>query len=318
MCPSVAARSARWPRAPRRAGPATATVPAGIPLGTYDLIACADDQSAVPLNEADENNNCLTSSSTVTVTRPDLVTASVTSPPPLAAPGTSFTVRDTVTNQGLRASVASTTRYYLSANPQRDPAPTDLLLSGSRAVPALAPGASSPGPSISVGFPSSTPLGVYYLLACADDALTNTELDEANNCLASAATLQVTRPNLQETSVTALSSSVRRGGSFHVRDTVTNQGLIASGPSTTRYYLSIDQVRDPGAVDIFVGSRAVPGLAPAAASSAPTAGVSVTVPAGTTPASYHVIACADDTAVVGETAEADNCLATGTTINVTL
>jgi subtilase family serine protease len=61
---------------------------------------------------------------------------------------------------------------------------SDVLLIGSRAVPALAPGtASSAATSVTVPKIAS---GNYYLLACADDLNVVAESDERNNCVASA------------------------------------------------------------------------------------------------------------------------------------
>jgi hypothetical protein len=45
--------------------------------------------------------------------------------------------------------------------------------------------------TVTVTIPSSVPAGVYYLLACADDTSAVNEVNEANNCLASVATVQV-------------------------------------------------------------------------------------------------------------------------------
>jgi hypothetical protein len=55
----------------------------------------------------------------------------------------------------------------------------------------LAAGASSSGSVNNVTVPSSTPVGTYYLLACADDLAAVSEADEANNCRAAAATVVV-------------------------------------------------------------------------------------------------------------------------------
>jgi hypothetical protein len=68
----------------------------------------------------------------------------------------------------------------------------DLLLSGARPVPSLAPGGSSTG-SKAVTVPTSVPSGTYRLLPCADDLKKITELGETNNCLA-AATAILIRP----------------------------------------------------------------------------------------------------------------------------
>jgi subtilase family serine protease len=103
--------------------------------------------------------------------------------------GRTLIVTDTAVNQGLVTAAASTTRYYLSTDQLRNTA--DRLLTVSRPVSSLAAGAASSG-SATVTIPSNTTPGDYYLLACADDTLVVTEIDEGNNCVASAATITVT------------------------------------------------------------------------------------------------------------------------------
>jgi len=98
--------------------------------------------------------------------RPDLsATAVVMSPPaPVRAPGTTFSVTDTVHNVGAAPSGSSTTRYYLSLDAVKNAG--DTLLTGSRAVPGLAGDASQSG-TVTVTMPAATPLNTYFLLACA-------------------------------------------------------------------------------------------------------------------------------------------------------
>jgi len=105
-------------------------IPAKTADGTYFLIACADDQSDV--EESNEANNCLASSSTVQVGKPDLLQTSANNPPANAARASSFTVTDTVQNQGQIPSGASTTRYYLSLDAVRSA--DDKLPTGTRRV----------------------------------------------------------------------------------------------------------------------------------------------------------------------------------------
>ena len=69
-------------------------------------------------------------------------------------------------------------RYYLSLNQTWDAG--DTLLSGTRPVSALGPGASQSG-SKQITVPLSTALGTYYALACADDKKKVKETSEANN-----------------------------------------------------------------------------------------------------------------------------------------
>ena len=182
----------------------------------------------------------------------------------------------------------------------------------SRAVPALAPGTSSVGAAVTVTIPSTTPLNTYYLLACADYANVVTEVDEGNNCLASASPIQVARPDLVETAVSDPPAAAAPGGTFTVTDTVQNQGGLAASASTTRYYLSSDAQRGAGDI-LLTASRAVPGLAPGASS--PGAPVTVTIPSATPASAYYVLACADDTKVVTETSEG-NCRASAIAVTV--
>ena len=112
----------------------------------------------------------------------------VSDPPAAAAAGGTFTVTDTVQNQGGLAAPASTTRDYPSTDTQRGAG--DILLTASRAVPGLAPGASSPGAPVTVTIPSGTAASAYYVLACADDTKVVTESSESN-CRASATAVTV-------------------------------------------------------------------------------------------------------------------------------
>jgi subtilisin-like proprotein convertase family protein/subtilisin family serine protease len=115
----------------------------------------------------------------------DLLETAITNPPAAATPGATFTLTDTVQNQGPGASMASTTRYYLSLNPVRDGG--DFLMGGMRAVPELLTGSSNSGSTV-VTVPVA-PGGAYFVLACADDLQAILEANELNNCAATAGQL---------------------------------------------------------------------------------------------------------------------------------
>ncbi|BCS35897.1 hypothetical protein TBR22_A51320 [Luteitalea sp. TBR-22] len=167
-------------------GSRSVTVPATTPVGTYRLIACADAQGKVP--EANEANNCAVSAGTVLVDRPDLVVSQVGPVATTIRLGQKMTLADTVTNQGQGPAAASTTRYYLSLDATWSA--YDVLLSGTRSVVALAPGASSAGSKV-VTVPLAAVPGTYFVLACADDVKKVSEQDESNNCTASGGTVVV-------------------------------------------------------------------------------------------------------------------------------
>ena len=256
-------------------------------------------------------SGALSNGFTVVASLPDLTESGVGNPPATVTAGASFGVSDTVSNLGLGAAAASTTRYYLSTDQTRSG--DDVLLAGSRSVSTLAAGGTSPG-TASVTVPAGTS-GTFFLLACADDTSAVAESNESNNCAASATTVQVTAPgapDLIQTAVTYPPGTAGPGDSFSVTDTVTNQGTAAAGASTTRYYLSLDLVRGGGDV-LLSGTRSVPGLS----AGAPSQGsVTVTIPGNTGNGSYYLLACSDDLAVVAESNEANNCVASSTTMQV--
>lgn len=113
--------------------------------------------------------------------RPDLVETAVSVIAPMVV-GQAAQVTDTTQNQGLGSAASSTTRYYLSSFISTVPAGT--LMTGSRAVPALAAGASSTG-TATVSVSPYTPAGSFYVLACADGGRSVAESNESNNCKAS-------------------------------------------------------------------------------------------------------------------------------------
>jgi hypothetical protein len=247
---------------------------------------------------------------------PDLVATAVTTnpPAPIRAPGTTFSVTDTVQNAGTAQSDSSKTRFYLSLDAVKSA--DDMLLTGSRSVHGLNPGSSQSG-SATVTIPAATPPNTYFLLACADDLNVIAERNEGNNCIATAtAIVTVAKPDLAVTTATTNPPAPFRapGTTFPVTDTVQNVGPAASGTSTTRYYLSLDAAKSAGAT-LLTGSRGIPALAAGASHSGT---VTVTIPAATPLNAYFLLACADDLNVAVETNEGNNCLASTTaTVTVT-
>ena len=119
----------------------------------------------------------------------DLQEASVSASLTTVPIGGKLSVTDTATNRGGSAAAKTTTRYYLSGDAARDAG--DLLLTGSRSVPALAAGASSTG-TATVTVPNTAVPGTYFLLACADDGAVIPESNETNTCRAAGGVAQVT------------------------------------------------------------------------------------------------------------------------------
>ena len=269
------------------AGSTTVTIPPGTATGTHYVIARADSGEVV--SELSETNNTASWSLAV---GPDLVVDTLTVPASGGA-GTTISVTDTTRNAGGGSSAATVTRFYLSANPQLDAG--DAML-GMRAVPALAPAATSSG-ATPLTIPAGTTAGSYWIIARADGDDTLAETSDANNTLARGIVIGA---DLVISSLTAPADG-GAGLAISVSDTTRNQSTSAAGASTTRFYLSSDWVLDAG--DVALGSRAVAALAAGASSTGTT---SLAIPAGTATGAYYVIARADGDDAVSEIYENNN------------
>ena len=263
------------------------TVPASTSGGQYYVIANADADQEIA--ETSESNNVKTFRISV---GPDLLVTSIAAPDAIA-PGSSFNVTDTTVNEGAGLASATQTAFYLSANAAFDA--SDVLI-GSRAVPALA-GAQSSNVTTALTMPAGTAVGLYYVIAKADNASATVEVGENNNIKVSTQVrvgpdLLVTIPNAPATVV--------RGVAFTVSDATSNVG-VAVGSTTTSYYLSVNSALDAG--DVLLGSRTVGALATGAQHAGQ---ASVTIPAGQAPGTYYLFAKADSANVATETSETNN------------
>lgn len=303
-------------------GSANVTVPGGTPAGTYYLLACADGNNAVM--ESSENNNCRASATTVAIGGADLITSQMSDPPMTGSPGTSFSVLDRVANIGNAFAGQTVTKYYLSQNGTTIVGAGPI---GQRTVLGVNPGGSDGG-NATVTIPSNTTSGAYFILACADRTFVINEQNENNNCRASATTITIGGADLVQTSVSVTPMTVPQSGTIDVMETVTNTGIATAGASVTRFYLSTDPVKssNDGYMWASTGSgaipqRNVPSLNGGGSSTGTTNLVLFVVDSmgyhPIAPGTYYIIACADQTQVVGETSETNNCTASATTFTVT-
>ncbi len=167
-----------------------------------------------------------------TVLLPDLVETAVSAPPASVNSGASFSVTDTVENSGQAPAGASVTQYYLS--PTATKTSSSILLAGSRAVPALAAGATSSG-TANVTVPVILwPNAPNYLLACANNTGTVTEA-AGGNCIASTSTIAINQPQLSTTTTLAVTSAGNPVTSVSSGSVVTLAAAVVSGgaPVTT-------------------------------------------------------------------------------------
>jgi subtilase family serine protease len=236
----------------------------------------------------------------------DLQVSSLGAVPSKAYINVPFVVSDNVLNVGNAPTpAASTNRYYLSADLVRG---SDLLLSGSRVVPAGIPGGGTSSGSASLVAPSGFPLGTYYLMVCADDLNAVAESNESNNCRFSTTTVTVSSlPDLVVAAASAPPAEVAPGERLTLTDTTRNVGTISTGKLTvTRAYLSTDSVKS--GEDLLLGTRSVAILLPGADNTGTlSAAVPLTAPLG----NYYLLTCADAAGGVLETDETNNCAVRG-------
>jgi hypothetical protein len=100
--------------------------------------------------------------------------------------GGKLAVRDKVGNAGKAAAKASVVGYYLSTDEFKS---KDDILMGSRKVSALKAGKARSG-SVSLTVPNA--VGLFRVIACADDKKRVKESHEANNCRAIARDIRIT------------------------------------------------------------------------------------------------------------------------------
>jgi hypothetical protein len=243
----------------------------------------------------------------------DLVVDGMVTTPAGPTAGQPVQVAVTVKNQGTAAAGAFSVDVYRHRTTAPAPGtPGDAQCS----VAGLAPGAAA----VCTRTVTWANAGTFSLWAQIDTGQAVTESSETNNVLGPRAiTVVAAPPATPDLVITALSNppaAARPGTSFTVTDTVANASPVATGrASTTRYHLSLDGVRS-GTDRLLTGSRPVPILAGSAQFAGPAR--TLKIPATTPPATYFVLACADDTDVIGEGNEANNCRASATTITVAL
>ena len=209
-------------------------------------------------------------------------------------PNPDIVVTDTTTNQGNLQAAASTTAIYFSLDATFDGGDTPLA---SRSVGVLNAGSGNSGPT-TVVIPANALPGTYYLIAVADDGNAVPESDETDNTVSKSITIP--GPDLAVTALSAPSSATV-GSTITIKDTTKNQGTVLAGGSTTRFYLSVNNVFEAG--DTLIAGRTVGQLAAGASSNG---SATWTIPAGTPKGIYYIIARADDGGIVAETDETDN------------
>ena len=284
------------------------------PGGTYYLCATADSINQVA--EADEDNNTLCSSATVTLPQADLVMSNVSPTTTTVAPGGYVPVSNTVNNAGGYGAGTFKVGFYLSYN--SDGSSTDVILNTTRTLATLGGGSSSPA-TTSLSIPGGTSDGIYYVCALADVNDDVAESNEGNNTLCSSTTIAVqtisfASPDLIMADVTPNASTANQGGTLSVTDTVENLGPDStSGAFRIAYYLSADSAgvsHDVAISTIRVRKTAM--MAGETDTATTILTIRSTAPGGT----FYLCASADSFDQVSESDETNNTLCSNTTVSL--
>jgi subtilase family serine protease len=267
-------------------------IPVGTQPGLYWIFARANDGDTIP-EAGSAGNNVGRTAQPITV-GPDLVVTLATAASTAFAPGSTINVTNTVKNQGRPTALGFDVGIYLSTNATYE-AGSDTLLATRRVAGGLGAGLSSGPLATPVTIPANTPAGTYFLIVRADASGIQPggevpEGNETNNNRATVA-VQVVKPDLTVTSVTATPGAIAAGANVSVTHVVKNLALTPGGAasSTTRLYLSTDAtLDDPG--DTVLGDVAV---GPLAGGAIATVVRSVSIPVGTVPGLYWIIARAN-------------------------
>ncbi|MEK6698253.1 MAG: S8 family serine peptidase [Nitrospirota bacterium] len=154
------------------------TLPASLSPGTYYLGAVADLKNVAP--ETTEDNNTLVGNMLAISIGPDLIVTAINGPASAAAGG-SFTISDTIANQGTGS--VTQAPYYVGFYLSQDATITtsDIII-GRRTLGGLLSGESGTG-TTTVTAPSDIQRGTYYFGAVVDYDGQITESNESNNIL---------------------------------------------------------------------------------------------------------------------------------------
>ena len=226
--------------------------------------------------------------------------------------GETLTVTDTTTNVGNASADPSTTGYFLSNDTILDIGDTVL---GPRAVGRLQPAGGTSTGSAGVNVPATLAPGHYWLFACADSPGNVWEdHQDRDNCALSSPQVDVlARPDLRQDMVTDPPPVRSAGERFTVVDANRNIGDGAAAKSVVRFWLLPYSGEPTPPSVLLIGERNVQPLAPQGSSMGET---TLTIPTTTKAAVYSLVACSDDTQLLVEDSESNNCLVAAKQITV--
>ena len=272
--------------------------------GNYYIGAIVDSTNTV--FESDESNNIKAFSTTIEVCSPDLIITSISTGTTTYKRGDKITIQNTVKNQGKIASGGFYVNFYLSNDSTITTSDTYL---GQRYISGLNAGASNTAYT-NFTVPSSLS-GSYYIGAVVDSTNAVFESNESNNIKVYSNTINVVLPDLVASSVSAGSTSYRRGTTMTIKNTVKNQGKVSSGG----FYVSIYIYRNyQGKItSTYLGKRYISSLGAGASNTAYT---KLNIPSTIAKGLYYCKMVVDPANSVSESSNSINVISSGTWVNI--
>ncbi|MCX5659276.1 MAG: Ig-like domain-containing protein [Planctomycetota bacterium] len=279
-------------------------LPAGIDHRDYAyLLGKVDSGAVVPENDL---NNVITVAAPVTVQNPDLAWVGLSVAPATIDAGGRLTLVRSFEVKGQPVAPSFVVSYRLSLNGVYGDA--DDVVIGTETISAAADktlGVKTKTLTFTV--PAATAVGNYVLLAQLDSNAAVNEVVESNNLFAPAPALAVLRPDLAWNSLGVSPGSIDAGGKLTL---VRNFQVATQAPTpnfTVAYRLSLNGTFGD-ADDVVLGTETI-SIAADKSVGAHAKTLTYTVPTGTAPGNYQLLAQLDSGNAVVETNEANNLFA---------
>lgn len=282
---------------------ANVTVPSSTAPGAYYILYYADYSGMVA--ETNETNNVSSLAVNIVAGTIDLIITGPTVNNSSVGAGGSLTASCYIVNQGNTSASSSNVGYYLSTDTLWTTADTYLGASTGSALAAN----SAAARTATLTIPAATAPGSYYILYFADYSSMVQENDETNNISYYPITVLTPTIDLIIQSPAVSPLSVAAGNSVSLSCNIYNQGNSQASSSNVGYYLSIDNIWDPG--DVFLTSSAggtLNGMTSALRSA------SATIPSSTASGLYYILFFADHSGLVSEAIETNNVNAVAITV----
>ncbi|MCW3104191.1 MAG: hypothetical protein JWO09_2631 [Bacteroidetes bacterium] len=275
----------------------TITIPAGTAYGAYYVLFVADHNHIT--TETNEANNLNYTPLAVTAPAYDLRVSALRTDGTAAASGSSITATPVLFNAASAGTASYKVGFYLSLDSMYDA--SDLFLS-QRLMNPLNPG-NSDSAACTLNIPVSIAAGDYYLVAYADYLDVIPESAELNNFLSRRIYIS---QGFNEVFMNGVACSW--GGGIVTSATgltmyYTNRNVcnLYQFNLKTAFYFSADTI--PGPSDAILGIQNTAMLSPGQQFSG---NLSFSLPAGTSPGKYYVIAFTDYLNYIPETDETNN------------